>query len=40
MGRAERGGDGADSDIEDGRDLPVLEVGVVAEVNGQPLALG
>lgn len=40
MGRAERGGDGADRDIENGRDLLVVEVGVVAEVDGQPLSLG
>ena len=40
MGGAERGGDGADRDIEDGRDLPVVEVGVVAEVDDQPLSLG
>jgi hypothetical protein len=40
MGGAERGGDGADRDIEDGRDLPVVQVGVVAEVDDQPLSLG
>ena len=39
MGRAERGEDGADRDIDDGRDLLVVEVGVVAEVDGQPLSL-
>ena len=40
MGGAERGGDGADRDVENGRDLPVVEVGVVAEVDDQPLPLG
>ena len=40
MGGAERGEDGADRDVEDGRDLPVVQVGVVAEVDDQPLSLG
>lgn len=40
MGRVERGRDGADRDIERGRDLPVVEVGVVAEVDDQPPLVG